>query len=73
MEILCPDIGVDFGGQPGRAHIGGDLAPSCGDGKIFRGPKFLNDLLRKKFPFSRPKFLMTFFSHRPYFSDFRSL
>src|SRR6218665_218387 len=25
---------------------------------------------RKKFPFSRPKFLMTFFSHRPGFSDF---
>src|SRR6218665_109650 len=25
---------------------------------------------RKKFSFSRPKFLMTFFSHRPGFSDF---
>src|SRR6218665_630888 len=29
--------------------------------------------LRKKFPFSRPKFLMTFFSHRPGFSDFSCL
>src|SRR6218665_17807 len=28
---------------------------------------------RKKFPFSRPKILMTFFSHRPGFSDFYSL
>src|SRR6218665_578749 len=25
---------------------------------------------RKKCPFARPKFLMTFFSHRPGFSDF---
>src|SRR6218665_537810 len=34
-----------------------------GDGKSFRGPKFLNDVFffGKKFPFSRPKFLMTFF------------
>src|SRR6218665_3653520 len=42
-----------------------------GDGKIFRGPRFLNDVLFGiKFPFSRLKFLMTFFSHRPGFSDF---
>src|SRR6218665_2732878 len=27
----------------------------------------------KKFPFSRPTILMTFFSHRPGFSDFYSL
>src|SRR6218665_99188 len=33
-----------------------------GDGKIFRGPRFLNDVFsRKKCPFSRSKFLMTFF------------
>src|SRR6218665_3996549 len=38
------------------------MAPSLGDGKIYRGPRFLNDaFLEKKFPFSRPKFLMTFF------------
>ena len=51
---------------------GGDLAPSLGDGKIFRGPRFLNDVFLGtiKFPFSRPKFLMTFFSHSPGFSDF---
>src|SRR6218665_1401033 len=38
-----------------------------GDGKKFRRPKFLNDVVGgKKFPFSRPKILMTFFfSHRP--------
>src|SRR6218665_282509 len=42
------------------------------DNKLFRGPKFLNDVFRKKFPFSWPKFLMTFyfFSHRPGFSNF---
>src|SRR6218665_3093528 len=50
---------------------GGDLAPSLGDGKKFRGPRYLDDdFFLKKFPFSRPKFLMTFFSHRPGFSDF---
>jgi len=33
-----------------------------GDGKLFRGPKFLNDVLfGTKFPFSPPKILMTFF------------
>src|SRR6218665_902514 len=42
-----------------------------GGRKIFRGPRlFLNDFFRKEFPFSRPKFSMTFFSHRPGFSDF---
>src|SRR6218665_2605212 len=50
---------------------GGDLAPSLGDGKNFRGPRFLDDdFFMKKFPFTRPKFLMTFFSHRHGFSDF---
>src|SRR6218665_1792129 len=32
-----------------------------GDGKKFRRPRFVNDFFRKKFPFSRQKFLMTFF------------
>ena len=42
-----------------------------GDGKNFRGPRFLNDVFSgKNGPFSSPKFLMTFFSHRPGFSDF---
>jgi len=41
---------------------GGDLAPSLG-GRFFR----------KKIRFSRRKFLMTFFSHRPDFSDFAFL
>jgi len=42
-----------------------------GDGNIFRGPRFLNDgFFREKCQFSRRKFLMTFFSHRPVFSDF---
>src|SRR6218665_2559654 len=43
-----------------------------GDGQKFRGPRFLNDdFFPEKFPFSRPKFLRTFFfSHRPSFSDF---
>src|SRR6218665_4187880 len=36
-----------------------------GAGEIFRGPRFLNDVFSEKIPFSRPKFLMTyFFSHR---------
>src|SRR6218665_3305759 len=39
-----------------------------GDGKFFHGPTFQN--FRKKLQFSRQKFLMTFFSHRPGFSDF---
>src|SRR6218665_1624026 len=30
-------------------------------------------LFWEKCPFSRPKFLMTFFSHRPSFSDFTSI
>jgi len=54
-----------------HACIGGDLAPSLGGRKKFRRPKFLNDLLGKKFhfPFLSQTFLMTFFSHRPYLSD----
>src|SRR6218665_2092020 len=45
-----------------------------GDGKKFRRPRFLNDnFFRKNFSFSRPKFLMTFFSHRPGFSVFLCL
>src|SRR6218665_2943683 len=33
-----------------------------GDGKTFRGPRFLNDdFFLQKFPISRPKFLITFF------------
>src|SRR6218665_1513345 len=39
-----------------------------GHGKFFGGPRFLN--FREKNPFSRQKFLMTFFSHRRGFSDF---
>src|SRR6218665_1577127 len=40
---------------------GGDLAPSLGGGKLFRGPRFLNDgLFGQRLHFSRPKFLMTF-------------
>ena len=47
--------------------VGGDLAPSSeGTEKISR-TNFSNDLFRKKFFFKCTKFLMTFFSHRPYF------
>ena len=47
--------------RPVLFTVGGDLAPSLGDGEKFRGPRFLNDVFfRKKFLFSRPKFLMTF-------------
>ena len=36
---------------------GGDLAPSLGwDGKFFRGPNFLNDVLGEKFHFLVQKF-----------------
>ena len=58
-----------------RKTSGGDLAPSLGGtGKLFRGPRFLNDVfLRKKCPFSRNKisdglFFSFFVSHS--FSDF---
>src|SRR6218665_59582 len=37
---------------------GGDLAPSLGEGKIFADQELF---LGKQIPFSRPKFLMTFF------------
>ena len=49
---------------PLSCFSGGDLAPSLGgDGKFFRGPKFLNEVFfGKKFRFSRQKILMTFFS-----------
>src|SRR6218665_2829490 len=49
--------------RAGLGGIGGDLAPSLGDGKKFRRPRFPRKKLpffRKKLPFSRPKFLMTF-------------
>src|SRR6218665_2554547 len=55
---------------------GGDLAPSLGgrkNVKIFADQDFLMRFSGKKFPFSRRKFLMTFFSHRPGFSDFTFL
>src|SRR6218665_2675471 len=45
---------------------GGDLAPSWGAEKIFADQDFLMIV----FPFSRPKFLMTFFWSLPRFSDF---
>jgi len=48
--------------------MGGDLAPSLGG-----TPKKFCGLFRKKFPFSRRKILMTFFSHWPGFSNFDSL
>ena len=41
--------------------IGGDLAPSLGGRKNFRRPNFRITFFRKRFPFSRQKFLMTFF------------
>ena len=48
---------------------GGDLAPSLGERRNFSRTKMR--FFRKKFPFSRQKFLMTFFfRHRPGFSDF---
>src|SRR6218665_3545025 len=59
--MMSANSGVDT-----RVGSGGDLAPSLGGRKNFRGPRFLND----DFPFSPPKFLITFFSHRPGFSDF---
>jgi len=51
--------------------IGGDLAPSLGGRKQISQTKISERrIFRKTFPFSRPKFLMTFFSHQPCFSDF---
>ena len=51
-------------------NSGGDLAPSLGDGIFWAFFADQAGVFSKKFPFSRPKFLMTYiFSHRPYFSD----
>jgi len=49
-----------------------DLAPSLGDGKILRGPRFLNDVFFwKNFHFHAENFSRPFlFSRRPGFSDF---
>ena len=50
--------------------MGGDLAPSLGGTEKKLRTKFSNvqtTFFRKKFPFYCQKFLMTFFSHRPYF------
>src|SRR6218665_3521685 len=43
---------------------GGDLAPSLGDGQIFRGPRFQNDVIfgKKNFFLSSTMFLEFFFS-----------
>src|SRR6218665_4134899 len=50
---------------------GGDLAPSLGGRKKFSRTKISEmTIFPEKCPFSRPKFLRTFFSHRPGFSDF---
>src|SRR6218665_299032 len=54
-------------------YIGGDLyniiigAEFGRERKKFPEPNFIINFFRKKFPFQRRKFLMTFFSHRPYF------
>ena len=47
---------------------GGDLVPSLGGRKKISRTKWR--FFRKKFPFSRPKFLMTFFSRWPGFRIF---
>ena len=53
------------------ASIGGDLAPSLeGREKISQTKISEWGFFRKNSLFSRSKFLMTFFSHRPWFSDF---
>src|SRR6218665_3925298 len=36
-------------------YSGGDLAPSLGDGKFFRGPRFLNDVFPEKISIFTPK------------------
>jgi len=42
-----------------------------GDGKFFRGPRFLNEVFfREKCPFSRQKFLMTFLVFDHIFRNF---
>ena len=55
-----------------HTYSGGDLAPSLGGtAKIFPSQNFWNDeFFREKCPFSHPKFLIFFLSHRPDFSDF---
>ena len=55
----------------GLSPSGGDLAPSLGGRNNFSRTKISEwRFFLKKFPFSRPKFLITFFSHWPGFSDF---
>src|SRR6218665_2723603 len=41
-----------------------------GDGKFFRGPRFLNDVFRRKILIFTAKISYDFFSHRPCFLDF---
>src|SRR6218665_2302458 len=53
------------------ANSGGDLAPSLGDGKLFRGQTFVNEVFSEKISIFTPKISDDhFFSHRPGFSDF---
>ena len=40
---------------------GGDLTPSLGDGKFFRGPRFLNDVFFGKISIFTPKISDDFF------------
>jgi len=59
-NFLQDILGCYHGRRPGAEFWGGR--------KKFRGSNFPNDLFRKKFPFQRRNFfLMTFFSHRPFF------
>ena len=53
-----------------RIISGGDLAPSLGDENIFRGPRFLNDVIFEKISIFTPKNSDDFFSHPPGSSDF---
>src|SRR6218665_1168195 len=53
-----------------RLLSGEDLAPSLGGRKNFSRTKISERrFFRKKFPFSGPKFLMTFFGIFPFFSQ----
>jgi len=54
----------------GAGSIGGDLAPSLGDGEKFRRPRFFNEVfLGNNLHFHAQNFWWPFLGHRPCFSD----
>src|SRR6218665_1540889 len=68
MLTALPDAANDLT-LPCHEQRAGAATEFGGNGNFFRGPRFLNDVFSGKIcPFSRPKFLMTFFYSSTWFS-----